>query len=89
MVRKGTRPGDGRGNSYQRRARKLYLMATHGVEGIVTCYLCSVPMGLVELTVDRIVPGARGGTYARTNIRPACGPCNTDTGNELKAALSR
>lgn len=32
------------------------------------------------LTIDRIVPGCRGGTYRRNNIRPACGTCNSETG---------
>lgn len=36
--------------------------------------------GYATLTVDRIVPGIHGGTYRRTNIRPACGPCNSETG---------
>lgn len=32
------------------------------------------------LTADRIIPGCQGGTYRRDNIRPACGPCNSETG---------
>lgn len=32
------------------------------------------------LTIDRIIPGCRGGTYRRNNIRPACGTCNSETG---------
>jgi hypothetical protein len=35
------------------------------------------------LTVDRIIPGCQGGTYRRTNIRPACGGCNSETGGQL------
>lgn len=35
------------------------------------------------LTVDRIVPGKQGGTYRRSNIRPACGHCNSETGGAL------
>lgn len=35
------------------------------------------------LTVDRIIPGCQGGTYRRTNIRPACGSCNSETGGRL------
>lgn len=38
----------------------------------------------VPLTVDRIIPGCRGGTYRRNNIRPACGPCNSETGGPLR-----
>lgn len=35
------------------------------------------------LTIDRIIPGVKGGTYRRTNIRPACGLCNSETGGAL------
>lgn len=37
-----------------------------------------------QLTVDRIIPGCKGGTYRRSNIRPACGPCNSETGGGLR-----
>lgn len=36
------------------------------------------------LTVDRIIPGCQGGTYRRTNIRPACGACNSETGGSVR-----
>jgi hypothetical protein len=35
------------------------------------------------VTVDRIIPGCKGGTYRRDNIRPACAPCNTELGSQL------
>lgn len=35
------------------------------------------------LTIDRIVPGCKNGTYRRNNIRPACGSCNSETGGPL------
>lgn len=38
---------------------------------------------LRELTIDRIIPGCKGGTYRRNNIRPACGGCNSETGGAL------
>lgn len=37
----------------------------------------------VALTIDRIIPGCQGGRYVRTNIRPACGGCNSETGGAL------
>lgn len=40
------------------------------------CYRCGDLLIFETLTVDRIVPGRKGGTYRRNNIRPACGPCN-------------
>lgn len=44
------------------------------------CYRCGQLLTVDTVTVDRIIPGCRGGTYRRDNIRPACGPCNTVTG---------
>lgn len=40
------------------------------------CYRCGKLLIFCTLTVDRIIPGKKGGTYRRNNIRPACGPCN-------------
>ena len=49
-----------------------------------------VPMGVLQdgmqrpgialLTIDRIIPGCRGGTYRRNNIRPSCQDCASHTG---------
>ena len=44
---------------------------------------CLADSGLYD-TVDRIVPGCKGGTYRRNNIRPACGKCNSIEGNKLQ-----
>lgn len=44
------------------------------------CYRCGLLLTAETVTVDRIVPGAHGGTYRRNNIRPACGRCNSQTG---------
>jgi len=47
------------------------------------CYRCGVLLTVDTVTVDRIIPGCMGGTYRRSNIRPACGPCNSETGGAL------
>lgn len=47
------------------------------------CYRCGVLLTVETVTVDRIVPGCKGGTYRRNNIRPACSPCNSETGGAL------
>lgn len=44
------------------------------------CYRCGMLLTESIVTVDRIVPGCRGGTYRRDNIRPSCGICNSATG---------
>lgn len=63
-------------------------------EGIpcAPCYLCGELLTVETVTVDRIKPGIEGGTYERSNIRPACGHCNSSTGgilgNARKAAVA-
>jgi hypothetical protein len=77
--------GNQRGSAEDRRRRLTWLFATFGNEGIVTCVFCAVPMLPEDCTVDRVVPGCRGGTYARGNIRPACRPCQDEQGGRLGA----
>lgn len=48
------------------------------------CYRCGVLLTVDTVTVDRIIPGCRGGTYRRSNIRPACGSCNSIQGGGLR-----
>lgn len=48
------------------------------------CYRCGKLLIFETLTVDRIIPGCRGGTYRRNNIRPACAPCNEKTGGATR-----
>lgn len=47
------------------------------------CYRCGDLLVDETLTVDRIIPGCKGGKYRRDNIRPACGHCNSETGGRL------
>lgn len=51
------------------------------------CYRCGCLLTYETLTVDRIIPGCKGGTYRRNNIRPSCSSCATETGNQLRAEL--
>jgi hypothetical protein len=44
------------------------------------CYRCGELLTVDMVSADRIKPGCDGGTYARTNIRPACKRCNSVTG---------
>lgn len=53
------------------------------------CYRCGRLLTLATLTVDRIVPGCLGGKYVRENCRPACGPCNSETGGALATRGNR
>lgn len=56
------------------------------------CYRCGCLLTVDTVTVDRIKPGKFGGRYRTprmdtregvTNIRPACGRCNSETGGAL------
>lgn len=79
--------GNQRGSSYARRRRKLWILATFGDGISVLCFNCDVVLLYSTLTVDRITPGARGGTYRRGNIRPACLACNSSLGALLMREL--
>lgn len=91
---RGTTNSHARGSAADRRARRAYLVAQFGwpAIGIVLCFRCFVPLLQDEdpnapgqsVTVDRIVPGCRGGRYTRDNIRPACGRCNSETGGRTR-----
>jgi 5-methylcytosine-specific restriction endonuclease McrA len=50
------------------------------------CYRCGTLLTYETLTVDRIVPGCKGGTYRRSNIRPSCSDCANKQGGELRAS---
>ena len=53
------------------------------------CYRCGALLTVDTVTVDRIVPGCQGGTYRRTNIRPACALCNSETGGSTRRSPRR
>ena len=72
--------GDQRGNSTDRKRRKLWLIDTYGDGDFVACRLCWTTVDYSGLCVDRIVPGHMGGKYVRNNIRPSCAPCQHSQG---------
>ena len=78
--------GDRRGNSKSRTVRRAWLLATFGDGVTAPCYRCGVSLDATTLTVDRVVPGCEGGSYRRDNIRPACKPCQDQTGGHLGVA---
>ena len=52
------------------------------------CFRCGRLMaeGFQDLlTVDRIIPGCKGGTYRRNNIRPECRYCASSRGGGQRA----
>lgn len=84
---RGTTNRNARGNSRDRAARRAYLVKVFASNqpGFVRCYRCGWLMYPDEITVDRIVPGCKGGTYRRNNIRPACSQCNSETGGRTRS----
>lgn len=80
------------GSSYDRRRRRQWLLDTYGDGQTAPCALRTSArcLGMVDaktLTVDRIIPGALGGSYRRENIRPACGPCNFGGGTAVRVLV--
>lgn len=68
---------------------KAYQAGTSGpcktdMPGYCRCYRCGEYLSDLTVTVDRIVPGAKGGKYTRNNIRPACATCNSVTGATVR-----
>lgn len=86
---RGTSNKNCRGSSYDVRARKHWLLDTFGDGTYAPCSFCQVELDYGTLTVDRIIPGAEGGTYRRDNIRPACQPCNSIDGNDIRLKRRR
>ncbi len=84
MTHRGTTNRDDRGNTRDRAARRAYLLRTFGDGTTAPCYRCHAPLTDATISVDRIVPGCRGGRYVRGNIRPACLHCNSETGARLR-----
>lgn len=78
--------GEKRGNSRNRRVRKLRMLADARFGGngsTVPCVHCGRRQTYETVQADRIVPG---GSYAYANVQPACGPCNRARGNGSKDA---
>lgn len=48
-----------------------------------TCYYCGNKVGFKDLTMDHIIPLARGGRSTKDNLVPCCKECN----NKKKSSL--
>jgi hypothetical protein len=86
--------GNQRGSSYDRRARKAWLVSPEagwGGNGVdVPCHECGVVVGDdLELFADRLVPACQGGTYARANIAPHCELCSHRQGQRHTVAVCK
>ena len=70
--------GEKRGNSKDRAARKLWMLATWGNGEKCPCVHCDAMLDYDTVEADRIVPG---GSYRRDNVQPACRLCNLTRSN--------
>jgi hypothetical protein len=81
----GTSNANVRGNTEDRRKRKLWLLSEFG-DGIAAmcAFGCGTELDFSTITVDRHpVAGCNGGRYVRGNIRPACAACNEEDGRKM------
>lgn len=89
MSARGTTNGNQRGSAAYRRLRKLRLLEEFGDGKEAPCCGCGVALTMVTLTVDRVVPGCLGGSYAWGNLRPACVRCNSLDGTAVRELLKK
>lgn len=84
---RGTSNENERGSTRDRAARRAWIMKNWASDYVdcVRCYRCGTLLYRRELTIDRIIPSAHGGTYRRNNIRPACSLCNSSTGSSVRS----
>jgi hypothetical protein len=88
-MRNGGQPGrtDPRGNSRNRRARKLRMLSDPNFGGTGTTVPCVHGCGTIldydSVQADRKIPG---GTYAYRNVQPSCQDCNIQRGDGTSCA---
>jgi hypothetical protein len=72
-----------RGNSHDRKARKIWMLGHFG-DGIeAQCWECGATVTIDTMVADRIIPGKDGGRYVHNNIRPQCPLCSCRQGYEM------
>ena len=52
------------------------------------CYHCEGRFKPTELTLDHLIPIARGGKSSKTNCVPSCKDCNTKKGAKTRAEMA-
>lgn len=86
-------PNSARGNSVDRRRRKLWLLtpeAGWGGDGAtVPCseFDCGSILTVETMFVDRIIPGALGGRYVKGNVKPHCATCSHRQGWVIRKGI--
>jgi hypothetical protein len=80
-----------RGSSYSRRRRREWLVERFGDGVHVACFLqrsphCLYVLDVDNVSADRLRLGVDGGSYKRSNIQPACLPCQCHQGGQVGPA---
>lgn len=87
---RGTTNQNARGNSADRRRRRQWLLDEYGNGTTVVCSMCPTVLDINSVSVDCWpIPRCDGGTYAKNNTRPACGPCQSRQGGLMAQARRR
>lgn len=60
---------------------KRILRREHFILQSGRCFYCDSQIDFEASTLDRIIPGARGGQYTHENTVMACAPCNQSRGD--------
>lgn len=71
--------GEKRGNSTDRRRRKIWMLSRFGNGTHCNCVHCATELDYTTVEADRIIPG---GSYRRENIQPSCRRCNASRSNK-------
>ncbi len=70
--------GEKRGNSTDRKRRKIWMLLSFGDGKFTLCVHCTKELDYDSVEADRIVPG---GSYRHENVQPSCSPCNKSRSN--------
>jgi 5-methylcytosine-specific restriction protein A len=52
------------------------------------CYYCQLKFAPKDLTMDHVIPIARGGKSSKNNCVPCCKACNSRKGSKTSAELA-
>lgn len=80
---RGTTNRNSRGSATARRRRKRFLLDKFGDGETCACSHCPTVLTFETVNVDRKIPGWKGGTYRRDNIRPSCADCGSKQGGQM------
>lgn len=81
---RGRSNGNEAGSAKNRRDRRQWLLVKFGDGERALCQVCHETwVDIKTMFVGRIIPGHKGGTYRRDNVRPECRLCSCREGHKL------